>query len=332
MVFINGQRRGGTGRTGTGMMSYRQRRFRKHPLVIDQAERLRAILGFSGPNSHAAMPPPGVGLRKIPLPFKPVNAERLPVTPGAVARRTGLFVVAYAPLVAGFAALNWPAGWSAAEAAPFVAWTAALASVAALPLAATLVAPGPGRRKLVRAGIAAAGVAVVGALLGWHGPTGYETSIRGTSAVAAGVAAGICVATLHVALAILVAGRRSFTGPWRVTYPGRLSGARGSVEYLGTFLFPLSVARADAAWVAPAVAAYAFLVYVSFVRSRHLVLVNPMLSLLGVGLYDVLFQRRGGAPHHVLLMTRRRLASDARVDAVKLGDDCYVIRRPNRGF
>ena len=76
----------------------------------------------------------------------------------AIGRRTGLFVVSYAPLAAMFLVLEWPTGWSAGDLGRLAAWVAAVAAFALLLPAIVMVTGGFARATV---GVATAAVVAV---------------------------------------------------------------------------------------------------------------------------------------------------------------------------
>lgn len=309
-------------------MSYTIGRYRQEPLDGDRAGGQEPVLEVQGSHGRAAIAPPGAGLRRVPARYRPVN-QAAPDVSGLLARRTGLFVVAYAPLAAMFVVGRWPEGWSRPDILLLALWLAASASVLALPLAWSFVPAGLSRRVLAGAWIVAAATAALGATLGWHAPMGASQATWQTSAAAAGVAFGFCVVAGEIVLILLLTTRRSSTTSWKVRHPGEPGGA--VLDYLVSYLFPvwvLWISPIEAYWVGPAVVAYLLVVFLAFVASRKFALVNPTLNLLGFRLYDVFLQMPGTAPRHVLLISRSPLASEARVQAMRVGGDCYVGRRP----
>jgi hypothetical protein len=313
------------------VVSYTERSFRQNPLIVDQTELQRAKLGIQGPHSRAATPPPGAGRRALPVSHMPVNQAEAAGFTGALARRTGLFVVSYAPLAAIVVVARWPTGWSMPDLLPLALWLAAVASVLAFPLASSFVPADRPSRVLAGALILAAALAVLGGILGWHEPMGLSAPTAGSSAAAAGAGFAFCVAAVELVVLMLLTARRPATASWQVRHPGEPGGA--VAEYVGTYLFPLWVlfAHVHKWWVGPLLAIYPFIVYLAFVRSHKFVLVNPMLNLLRFRLYDVRLQAQGDGQRHVLLISRVALAPETRVKAVQLGDDCYVGRRPGNG-
>lgn len=296
------------------MFSPSKRRYRQNSLIVDQTERVREALDIRGPHSRASVPPPGAGTRRVPIAHEPVN-HVAPVGLGALLRRTGLFVVAYAPLAALVLAARWPAGWSNAELLRSGAWVAAMAVLAACPIAAAFAPAGRPRLALAFVTLLAGGAVALGAGQDWTAPP------------VAGVAFGFCVAAAElVALMVVTLGQPSTTS-WRIRDPGEPGGL--VVDYAGTYVFPLwllLITQTDTAWVGPAVTLYLLVVFAVFVGSQKFVLVSPVLRLLGFRLYDVVLQEKG-APRRVVLISRRALAHHGHVKAVRLGPDCFVGRR-----
>ncbi len=309
------------------MFSPPKRRYRKNPLIVDQSERLRELLDIRGPHSRATVPPPGAGVRFEPIERDPV--KRAPVNvAGRLARRTGLFVVAYAPLAVLFLAATWPAGWTTADLLPVALWLVALATVAAFPVTAAFVPRGRPRGAVAAGTVLAAGAVAIGAQGDLLAPLAADPAGAGTSALAAGVAFGFCVVAVElVALMALIARGRSTTS-WRVRNPGDPTGF--GVDYAFTYVFPICIvwfAHTSGGWIGPAVTLYLLFVFVTFVVSTKFVLISPVLRLLGFRLYDVVLQSSEVGPTRVVLISRNALAHHGHVKAVRLGPDCFVGRR-----
>jgi hypothetical protein len=245
----------------------------------------------------------------------------------AVGRRTGFFVVSYAPLAAMFAVLKWPNGWSATELVELGVWLAAIPTLVLL--APSLRAFVGVRQKVV------VGIAVVAALLafilglvrGWYGPMDLSPDKHKTAATASGVA--FCVLVLALQIVLLIVSRARLLGDrhWKVTDP-RDQGA-AVAGYLATYLLPL-IGVGIAGWrVTVAYGIYLATLYLVFVRSESLVLVNPTLYIFNYRIYDVEIE-----PHNqqdrrrVLLLTKSPITQTTAVDVVPLGDRSFLTVRP----
>jgi hypothetical protein len=305
-----------------------KRRYRKNPLIVDQSERLREMLGIRGPHSSAAVPPPGASVRHRPVQRAPVNHVARVSLFGLLARRAALFVVAYAPLAVLFLAATWPTGWTAGELMPLAAWLAALATVLAFPLNASFVPSGRPRLVVAAVTIASAGYVAAGARFDLAAPLTANPPAPATSALVAGVAFCVCVVAAELVALMVLTARRSSATSWRIRNAGEAGGL--AFDYAFTYVFPiwvLWVGHADSAWVGPALTLYLLIVFAAFVSSKKFVLVNPVLKLLGFRLYDVVLQEAEGIPRHVVLISRNALAHHGHVKTVALGGDCFVGRR-----
>jgi hypothetical protein len=241
----------------------------------------------------------------------------------AVSRRTGLFIVSYAPLAAMFLALKWPRGWTAVELLHLAVW---IVSIAALLLLPSLVVAVTGKvaRWVVRVGLVAAiGGAVLGPVLGWLAPLALSPEEPATAATAAGIAFGFCVLALLIVALLLYNARRAGQVRWTVSDQRDQGGA--VTGYLATYLLPLLSLSAGGWRVTTAYGIYLATLYVIYIRSEGLVLINPTLYLFGYRIYDV----EVGADHasdrrRVLLLTKLHITTKMEVDVVPLGDQCYL--------
>jgi hypothetical protein len=245
----------------------------------------------------------------------------------ALVRRTGLFLVSYAPLAAMFVAAKWPEGWSAAALARAAVWVAAAVSLLVLPLAAAFFTRTRKKLAFGSVAVAAGAVMVWGGLHDWFRPLHWDAPRDATAATVAGVAFALCVAGIQIALVILVNAQQTSALRWRITDPRDQGGAVAG--YLATYLLPLLSLTAHGWNTFAAFAIYLLVVYVVFVRSENLVLVNPTLYLLGFRVFDVELDPPSGvaSTRRVLLLSRGPVATGMNVNAFPLGDDCYVAAK-----
>jgi hypothetical protein len=245
----------------------------------------------------------------------------------ALVRRTGLFLVSYAPLAAMFVAAKWPGGWSAATLARCAAWIAAAVSLLVLPLAAAFFTRGRKKLALAAVSLIAGFVTAVGVLADWFRPLEWDAPKGVSSATAAGVAFALCVAGVEIALVIVLNARQTSALHWKIADPRDQGGAVAG--YLATYLLPLLSVNAHGWNTAVAYTIYLLTVYVIFVRSENLVLVNPTLYLLGFRVFDVELDPPAGlgTKRRVLLLSRGPITKETDINAFPLGDDCYLAAR-----
>lgn len=243
----------------------------------------------------------------------------------ALGRRTALFIVSYAPLAAMFMVLEWPSGWSACELAHLAAWISAAAALLVATMAASSLT---GRRWHVATAItalAASAVILIGALNDWTAPMTLHAPAGKTSGTATGVAFGFCALAALLVIAILANARRAGSVHWRIVDPRDQGGAVAG--YLATYLLPL-VHTGDGDWrLTAAYAIYLFTVYVVFVRSESLVLVNPTLYVFGFRIYDVeIDATEAQNRRRVLVLMKSSVYKAADVTVMPLGDDAYLAK------
>jgi hypothetical protein len=247
----------------------------------------------------------------------------------ALFRRSGLFIVSYAPLAAMFVAAKWPNGWSAAQLLLLAVWLVGVAGFLIFPLAASFFAPGTPKGALVIVSIGSAALTGVGSYFGWYEPMAWNAPLHRTHATAAGIAFALCVAAVGITVIILLNARQVSELHWRVTDPRDQGGAVAG--YLATYLLPLLSLDAHGWNIVIAYGIYLLTVYVIFVRSENLVLVNPTLYLLRFRIFDVQLDPSDGIEkRRVLLLTRIPLTDTTEVDVVSLGDDCYLATKPRK--
>ncbi len=242
----------------------------------------------------------------------------------ALSRRTGLFIVSYVPLAAMFAVLHWPSGWSSAQ---LIKLGVMMITVAALLLFApgVVTVTGPVARWAVRVALVIAfALALYGILNGWLAPMALHVPKRKSSATVAGIGIGFVALGLMIVALILYNARRAGAVRWTVSDP-REQGA-AVAGYLATYLLPL-LAIQPGGWRAPAsYAIYLVVLYVVYVKSDSLVLINPTLYLLGYRIYDVetTVSTQPPSRRRVLLLTKLRIDSETEVSVLTLGGDNHL--------
>jgi hypothetical protein len=242
----------------------------------------------------------------------------------SLGRRSALFVVSYTPLAAMFLALRWPTGWSVcdlARAGIVVAGTA----TALVGLFGACFASGRIFTRTLRAVATIGLIAAVGGILaGWTHPQPIGHEIPG-SALGAGVAAGFVVAGIELLAVLLHNAARGSDATWVVT-DVRDQGA-SVAAYLATYLLPLLNPDLHGVRTTSAYAIYLATLYVVFVRSDALVVINPMLYLSGYRIFDVALRPPDGAHgRRILLLSRVPIKGTMEVEGRPMGDDCYVAQ------
>lgn len=244
----------------------------------------------------------------------------------ALGRRTALFVVSYAPLAAMFMVLQWPSGWSARDLLELALWLAA-AAVLVVFAAASPTLGGRGWRLVRLLGPAAIAGAVIlfGVLHGWSAPMTLEPPKGRTSATVAGICFAACVAAALLVWVILVNAKRARGPEWSVSEP-RDQGA-AAAGYLATYLLPLLHPESGGWRTTAAYGIYLLTVYIVFVRSDSLVVINPTLYVFGFRVFDVKRDSHDEKYRkRVLLLMRGSVDDSATVKAMPLGDGAYLAR------
>jgi hypothetical protein len=241
----------------------------------------------------------------------------------AVSRRTGLFIVSYAPLAAMFVVLKWPVGWSAGELGALAAWLTSLAALLLLLPSAIVATTVAARAVVAAATLAAAAIVIAGLSSGWTDPMALSADKPHTAGTASGLAFGFCVLALLIVFLLLYNASRAATIAWTVADPHDQGGAVAG--YLATYLLPLLSSGAGGWRITAAYGIYLATVYIVFVRSESLVLINPTLYLFRYRIYDVeVVPEAGGQRRRVLLLSRLQITTETEVSVVPLGDQTYV--------
>jgi hypothetical protein len=222
-----------------------------------------------------------------------------------------------------FLALKWPTGWSTSELLQLGAWIACVAGLLLAPLTIVTVTGRVGK-VVVGIGLLVAVCAfVLGLVFGWAAPMSLHPSKPRTSAMAASVAFGFCVLAVLIVALLLYNARRAGEVRWTVTDP-RDQGA-AVAGYLATYLLPLLSVGTGGWRLSVAYGIYLVTLYVVYVRSDSLVLVNPTLYLFRYRIYDVVVDAREPADRRrVLLLTKLQITRSREVDVVPLGDRSYI--------
>jgi hypothetical protein len=226
-----------------------------------------------------------------------------------------------------FVAAKWPTGWSTGAIIRAAVWVAAAVSLLVLPVAAAFLTRS--RKKLVLGAVSVVAACVTGwgVLVHWFHPLDWNAPKQASSALAAGIAFALCIAGIEIAAVILVNARQTSALHWRIKNPRDQGGAVAG--YLATYLLPLLSVNAHGWNTVAAYAIYLLTVYVIFVRSENLVLVNPTLYVLGFRIFDVELDPPTGvaSSRRVLLLSRRAITRATDVNAFPLGDDCYLTAK-----
>lgn len=242
----------------------------------------------------------------------------------AVSRRTGLFIVSYVPLAAMFAVLRWPSGWTAVELIRLLITVVAIAALSLITPAVVAVT-GPIARWVVRITLVVIfALALYGILNGWLSPMALRVPKHRSSAAATGLSIGFIALGLMIVALLLYNARRAGAVHWTISDPREQGGAVAG--YLATYLLPL-LAITPTGWrVTAAYAIYLLVLYVVYIRSDSLVLINPTLYLIAYRIYDVetTVSTHPPSQQRVLLLTKLRIDSEAEVSVLPLGGDNHL--------
>jgi len=247
----------------------------------------------------------------------------------AVGRRTGFFFVSYVPLAAMFVVAKWPSGWESSEIVGLAIW---LTSIAVLVLLLPSLTMSAGKAAKLGASILVCGaiaVFVLGLAYGWYEPMGLHPDKPKTAATVSGIAFFLVVMGLLIVAVLLHNARRVSEVRWTVVDPRDQGGAVAG--YLATYLLPLLSISAQGWRTAAAYGIYFITLYLVFIRTESLVLVNPTLYVLNYRIYDVEIDARdAGDRRRVLILTKSQVARGIDVDVVPLGDRCYLAKEVTR--
>jgi hypothetical protein len=241
-----------------------------------------------------------------------------------LSRRTGLFIVSYVPLAAMFAVLKWPIGWSSSQLIKLGVMMLAFAALV-LFMPAAVAVTGRLARWAVRVAIVFVfAVALFGSLNEWLSPMALHAPKRATSATVSAIAFFFFALGLLIVGLLLYNARRAGAVRWTVSDPKEQGQAVAG--YLATYLLPL-LAIGPGGWrVAAAYAIYFAVLYVVYVQSDSLVLINPTLYLFGYRIYDVetTVSTQPPSRRRVLLLTKLRIDSETEVSVLPLGDNNHL--------
>jgi hypothetical protein len=242
----------------------------------------------------------------------------------AVSRRTGLFIVSYVPLATMFAVLKWPAGWTAVDLIRLACTLIALAGLLLLVPALVSVTGSVGRWTVRAALLIAVGVALLGILNGWLSPMALHVPTHKTSAAVAALAFAFAALGLMIVGLLLYNARRAGAVRWTVSDSTEQGSAVAG--YLATYLLPLLAIQSGGWRVTAAYGVYLVVLYVVYVQSDSLVLINPTLYLFGYRIYgaDVVVSSDPPTRRRVLLLTKLRITGDAEVNILPLGGDNHL--------
>jgi cytochrome b561 len=236
-----------------------------------------------------------------------------------LSRRTGLFIVSYVPLAAMFVVLKWPRGWDAPELVRLgIATLAAAALLLLVPVLVTVT----GRFARVSALLALAAalvLVIIAAMNGWFEPFALQQSSHQTSAAASALGFGFALLGLMLVGLLLYNAHRAGGVYWTVSNPSEQGAAVAG--YLATYLLPL-LAIGTGGWrVTAAYGIYLVVLWVVYVRSDELVLINPTLYLFRFRIYNAQVRVDSDPPRmqRVLLLSRLQITDGARVRIKPLG-------------
>ncbi len=221
-----------------------------------------------------------------------------------------------------FLALRWPTGWSAEDLLLVGVVVVGVATVVVGIFGACFASGKRFTRSLWIVALAGLGITVYGLLAGWTHPSLPAHTVR-TSAAAASVAAGFVVAGVELLAVLLHNASRGSDATWDVTDVRDQGGAVAG--YLATYLLPLLNPNVHGLRTTAAYVIYIATLYVVFVRSDGLVVINPMLYLFGYRIFDTLLKPPTGMEgRRILLLSRVPIRGTMKVEGRSMGDDCYV--------
>lgn len=242
----------------------------------------------------------------------------------AVSRRTGLFVVSYVPLAAMFVVLKWPHGWNTGQMVQLGVATLAVAALLLLPPVLVTVT-GRVARVGVLLGLAAALVLVIiAALNGWFEPFALHQADHRTSAAASALGFGFASLGLMLVALLLYNAHRAGGVYWTVSDTSEQGAAVAG--YLATYLLPLLAVGTGGWRLTAAYGIYLLVLWVVYVRSDELVLINPTLYLFRFRIYNAQVRVDSDPPRmqRVLLLSRLQITDGARIRIKPLGGDNYL--------
>jgi hypothetical protein len=238
-----------------------------------------------------------------------------------------MFIVSYAPLAAMFLVLRWPSGWSSTDLAHLGLWLVTLSvTLSVMLIFPTLAGRSRQLGVAVVLALTCATAATLGGLNGWAAPMSLHPPKGHTSAAAAGLSFAACVVALVFVIAILMNANRAGQVRWDVIDP-RDQGA-AAATYLATYLLPLLNPEGGGWRLAAAYAIYLITLYIVFIRSDRLLVINPTLYILGYRVFDVELESDDDQyRRRVLLLMKGTIDKKATVAVAPLGDNSYLARK-----
>jgi hypothetical protein len=242
----------------------------------------------------------------------------------AVSRRTGLFIVSYVPLAAMFVVLEWPRGWDAGHLVRLGVAVFASAAVVLLVPALVTITGQLTRIAVVLVLVIAAGVVTFAAFKGWFAPFALRQSGHRTSAAGSALGFGFASLGLMSVGLLLYNAHRAGGVYWTVSATSEQGAAVAG--YLATYLLPLVAIGAGGWRVTAAYGIYFVVLWIVYVRSDDLVLINPTLYLFRFRIYAARVRVTGDPPYvqRVLLLSRLTITDGCRVRIKPLGGTNYL--------
>lgn len=242
----------------------------------------------------------------------------------AVSRRTGLFIVSYVPLAAMFVVLKWPRGWDAGQLSQLGVAILAAAALVLLPVVLVTVTGRAVRLGVLLVLAAALVIVIIAVLNAWFEPFAIHQVAPRTSAATSALGFGFASLGLLLVLLLLYNAQRAGGVYWTVTDTSEQGSAVAG--YLATYLLPLLAVGTGGWRVTAAYGIYLLVLWVVYVRSDQLVLINPTLYLLQFRIYDAQVRVDTDPPHmqRVLLLSRLQIIDGTRVRTKPLGGDNHL--------
>jgi hypothetical protein len=249
----------------------------------------------------------------------------------AVSRRTGLFIVSYVPLAAMFVVLKWPHGWDAGHLIRLGLATLAAAALVLVPASMVTITGRVAQLFVSLAFVAALVLTVIAALSGWFVPFALHQTHHHTSAATSALGFGFATTGVMLVALLLYNAQRAGEVYWTVTETTEQGAAVAG--YLATYLLPLLAVGAGGWRLTAAYGIYLLVLWVVYVRSDQLVLINPTLYLFRYRIYDAQVRVDSDPPHmqQVLLLTKLRITDGIRVRTKPLGGDNHLALPANDG-
>jgi hypothetical protein len=177
-------------------------------------------------------------------------------------------------------------------------------------------------RWVVRAGfLVALATATYGVLDGWLFPLALAAPKGRTTATTCGVAIFFATMGLGIVALILYNARRAGSVRWTVSDPTDQGAAVAG--YLASYLLPLLSIQSGGWRVTATYAVYFGVLYLVYVRTESLILINPTLYLFGYRIYDVSVEVSTQPPseRRVLVLTKLKIDTTTEVSVLPLGDN-----------